>query len=156
MRFFLCLCLGLLSVNSLAQRAFPQGCKPLTVQGDVVTLDVKKGNLVFIHSLAKNDLWLTHPEKEPKGASAGWTTRIQADHWSALALDKPSFALACIESKPGHEQEIPCEGMVAVCQWMKVKIADAGTFWANEDQPLAELIAALGARGIHIPEAKNN
>lgn len=150
MRIFFLLAIALVSSNSIAAVHFPEQCHPVPVQGDSIVLDVKKGNLVFMHSIAKNDLWLTHPVTDP-GASAGWTSQIQPDNWSALALDKSSFTVTCIESKPGHEQQIPCEGMVAVCQWDKIKISDKGTFWAGENKSLAELIAALGARGISVP-----
>lgn len=118
MRSFILLCIGLMSFKGFTETTFPKKCKPVQVQGNSVMVDVKKGNLIFIHSTAKSDLWLNHPVTDPS-ASAGWTSRIQANHWSALALDKSSFEITCIESRPGHEQQIPCEGMIAVCQWKK-------------------------------------
>jgi hypothetical protein len=150
MRIFVLFIIGLMSFNGFSETSFPKKCKPVRVQGNSVVVDVKKGNLLFIHSTAKNDLWLTHPVNNPS-ASAGWTSRIQPDHWSALALDKSSFEITCIESRPGHEQQTPCEGMIAVCQWKKIKIPEGGTFWAGEDRALSALIAALGGRGINVP-----
>jgi len=155
MRFFIWLCLGLLSSTSYAEATLPVGCEAIAVQGDAVTLKAKKPKVIFIHNLSKNDLWLTHPVTNPS-ASAGWTSRIQADHWSALAVDKPSFVVTCIESQPGHEQQIPCEGTIAVCQWKGAKFPEKeqGTFWAGEDLPLAELTAAIGGRGFVLPANK--
>ncbi|RUR13528.1 hypothetical protein [Legionella sp. km772] len=155
MRFLICLYLGLLPFISYAEATLPAGCEAVAVQGDSVTLKAKKPKVVFIHNLSKSDLWLTHPVTDPS-ASAGWTSRIQADHWSALAVDKPSFVVSCIESKPGHEQEIPCEGAIAVCQWKGAKFPEnsQGTFWAGEDLPLAELTAAIGGRGFVLPANK--
>ena len=114
----------------------------------------------MIHNLTSSDLWVTHPIANP-GASAGWITRLQDGNWAALALKKGPFVLNCIESRPGHEQQVPCEGVIAVCQWKakKVKIPDdakGSTFWVAEDMPLEALIAAVGARGfkLYLSESK--
>ena len=155
MRFFILLCIGFISSNLFAEATLPAGCNAITVQGDAVTLAAKKSQLIFIHNLSKTDLWLTHPVNDPS-ASAGWTSRLQADHWSALAVNKPNFVLTCIESRPGHEQQVPCEGAIAVCQWKGATIPQKqeGTFWVAEDLPLAELTAAIGGRGFVLPTAK--
>lgn len=139
-----------------AESTLPEGCQAVVVQGESILLKSKKSKLVYIHNISPFDLWITHPVTEP-GASAGWTTRLQADHWSALALDKPPFVLNCTESKPGHEQQIPCQGAIAVCQWNSIKAPkDAkGTFWAAEDMSLEALNAAVGARGF-VMKAKAN
>lgn len=148
---------GLLLISSLlfAESTLPDGCQAIAVQGESVTIKSKKSKLVFIHNLTSADLWITHPVTNP-GASAGWTTRLQAGNWSALAVDKPPFELTCIESRPGHEQQVPCEGAIAVCQWKGVKIPSGseGTFWAGEDMSLAALTAAIGGRGFVLPVPK--
>lgn len=155
MRILTSICLLLCSGLVLAESTLPEGCQAVMVQGESVTLKSKLNKLVFIHNLSDNDLWITHPVTNP-GASAGWTSRIQAGHWSALAVDKPPFELNCIESKPGHEQQVPCEGVIAVCQWQLVKapIGSQGTYWAAEDMSLSALTAAVGARGFVLPVAK--
>ncbi len=138
-----------------AESTLPVGCEPIAVQGESVTLKSKNNKLIFIHNLTSSDLWITHPVTNP-GASGGWTTRLQSDNWSALAVDKPPFELNCIESRPGHEQQVPCEGSIAVCQWKGVKTpkGDQGTFWVAEDMSLSALTAAIGARGFIVPTAK--
>lgn len=135
-----------------AESTLPEGCQAVKVQGNSVTVEAKKNSLVFIHNLSTADIWITHPVVDP-GASAGWTSRLQGDNWSALSLEKGPFVLNCIESKPGHEQQIPCEGTIAVCQWKKVKFPDnaKGTFWAAENMSLSALTAAVGARGYVLP-----
>ena len=155
MRILASFCFLLLSSYVFAESTLPVGCQAVAVQGEAVTLKSKKSKLVFIHNISNSDVWITHPVTEP-GASAGWTSRLQSGNWSALAVNKPSFILNCIESKPGHEQQVPCEGAIAVCQWSGVKIPsnDQGTFWAGEDQSLAALTAAVGARGFVLPVAK--
>ncbi|KGP62993.1 hypothetical protein EP47_02780 [Legionella norrlandica] len=153
MRILLSFYLLLLSTGLFAESTFPKGCLAVPVQGESVTLKAKKSKLVFIHNITNVDLWITHPVTNP-GASAGWTSRLQAGNWSALVVDKTAFALNCIESRPGHEQQIPCEGAIAVCKWKGVKIptSDQGTFWAGEDLSLAGLTAAIGGRGFVLPE----
>ncbi|KTD52955.1 hypothetical protein [Legionella quateirensis] len=155
MRIVFSFCLLLISACLWAESTLPDGCQAVAVQGESVTLKSKSSKLVFIHNLTSADLWITHPVTNP-GASAGWTTRLQAGNWSALAVDKPPFELTCIESRPGHEQQVPCEGAIAVCQWKGVKIpaGSEGTFWAGEDMSLQALTAAIGGRGFKLPVAK--
>ncbi|QMT61805.1 hypothetical protein [Legionella sp. PC997] len=158
MRVFTFLCCSMLSMVVAAESTLPVGCQAIAVQGESVTLQGKQSSLIFIHNLTSADLWITHPVTEPS-ASAGWTTRLQGGNWSALALNKGPFPINCIESKPGHEQQVPCEGLIAVCKWKGVKIPNNGkesTFWAAEDMSLSALTAAVGARGFVIPMPKNN
>lgn len=154
--FFFC---SLWSFYIAAASTLPAGCQAVAVQGEVVTLKAKKSSLIFIHNLTSADLWVTHPVTNP-GASAGWTSRLQGENWAALALSKGPFVLNCIESKPGHEQQVPCEGAIAVCKWTGKKVKTPArdrktTFWVAEDMSLDALIAAVGARGFVIPVAEN-
>jgi hypothetical protein len=138
-----------------AESVIPTGCQAIAIQGESIHLKSKKSKLIYIHNTSDSDLWITHPVTEPS-ANAGWTTRIQSGNWSALALNKPPFILNCIESRPGHEQQVPCESVVGVCLWKGVKIPEGnqGTFWAAEDQTLDTLTAALNKRGFVLPAAK--
>ena len=138
-----------------AESTLPPGCQAVAVQGETVTLKSKKPTLVFIHNLSNTDFWITHPVTDPS-ASAGWTSRLQAGNWSALVVDKPSFLLNCIESRPGHEQQVPCEGAIAVCKWKGATLPESskGTFWAGEDKSLPALTADIGGRGFLVPTKK--
>ena len=146
--------LGALCLPALiyAHGSLPKHCQALTVQGETVTIQAPKKGLVFVHNISENDLWITHPVADPS-ASAGWSTRLQKGKWSALAVDKGDFAINCIESRPGHEQQTLCEDSVAVCLWKKVKIPEnqQGYFWVAEDLNLGALKAAVGARGYVLP-----
>ncbi len=86
-------------------------------------------------------------------ASAGWASRLQKEHWSSLAVDELPFTLTCIESRPGHEQQVPCEGAVNVCEWSHVTMPKdtKGTFWVGEDIPLSALITGIKERGFVLP-----
>lgn len=154
MRCLLILFLLLTANFSYADDNFPAKCQALVVQGETVQLETEGPALVMIHNLSTSDLWITHPVSEPS-ASAGWSSRLSAGNWSALTLDEKKFELSCIESRPGHEQQIPCEGMISVCKWQKVKLPEQskGTYWAGEDQSLSALLDYLGGRGFKLPES---
>lgn len=151
MRFVFSLVLVLLMNTANADENMPTSCKPITVEGESVMLSAEKPVLVLIHNQSKTDLWITHPVSDPS-ASAGWSSRLQGGNWSALALDKESFELTCIESKPGHEQQVPCTGVISACRWsMTMPAQTTGTFWAGEDMSLSALTAHLGSRGFELP-----
>ena len=138
------------------QNNAPASCHPLLVSGQSVVLSAKRPVLVLIHNLSEGDLWITHPVADP-GASAGFNSQLMAEKWSALVVDKQSFELSCIESKPGHEQQIPCEGQLAVCKWPSVKITSKqiGTYWAAENMNWSDLTTYLGGRGFSLPASAN-
>lgn len=146
------LCWILFSTIAIAAE-LPEGCKPLTVKGDKPSFSVTSPSLLILMNVTDDDLWLTHPEPET-GASAGWNSKLQSGQFSALVLNQEKFVLQCIESTPGHEQHIPCQGALAVCIWKTVKIPrnEVGTFWAVEDKRLAALKLALIKRNFIFPE----
>ena len=154
MKYLLLLLFIAMGAVAHAEEGFPVACQAVAVQQESVTLKTKQPLLVLIHNLSRGDLWITHPVSDPS-ASAGWSSHLEAGNWSALAVDKESFELSCIESKPGHEQQVPCVGVIAVCEWSTVKLpAQAiGTFWAGENMTLQALTAHLGGRGYGLPAA---
>lgn len=154
MRAILSIILLLLTWGAHADESFPSGCKAFRVQEEPLLLSAPKPLLVMIHNLSNTELWITHPESEPS-ASAGWSSRVQAGHWSALVLREKSFELSCIESKPGHEQKVPCAGVLAVCQWTDLTMPGEGneTYWAGEDMTLPDLKGHLEREGFILPTA---
>ncbi len=154
MKYILFLMLTLITGSVCADEIFPSGCKAIVVKDESVKLSMKKPSIVMIHNLSDGDIWITHPVAEPS-ASAGWSSRLQGNNWSALALSDKLFELTCIESKPGHEQQVPCAGVLAVCKWKikKAPSSDAGTYWAGEDMVLSALTAHISRRGFVLPAA---
>lgn len=152
MKHILGILLVLFAVIAQAEETLPASCKPFTPKDDALILSAEKPLIVMIHNVSKSELWITHPVAEAS-ASAGWTSRLQADHWSALALDKKNFELSCIESKPGHEQQLPCSAAISLCLWDAVTFPadNSGTFWAGEDLSLTKLISHLTSRGFGLP-----
>ncbi|MBA2710805.1 MAG: hypothetical protein H0U57_09465 [Tatlockia sp.] len=136
-----------------AETNLPSSCKQIQIKGVSAMLTAKKPVLVMIHNSSKTDLWLTHPVTE-SGASAGWSSRLQSDNWSALALDKNNFELSCIETKPGHEQQIPCSAVISVCKWSSAGVPanGKGSYWAGENLTLPALISHLSGRGFKLAD----
>lgn len=135
--------------QAIAQEIYPKGCMPLVIKNELVTLSTKKPRIVMLHNLSNKDLWITHPTSS-SGASAGWSSRLEPQKWSVLALNtSKSFTLSCIESTPGHEQQIPCASVIAVCKWpsSSMKKETSSTFWAGENMELSPLIAYIERRG---------
>ena len=154
MKYIMSIMLALAALNVSADEIFPAGCKAIIVKDEAVKLEAAKPVIVMIHNLSSGDLWITHPVAEPS-ASAGWSSKLQANNWSALALSDKTFELNCIESKPGHEQQVPCAGVLAACQWdMKSMPQGAsGTYWAGEDMAISALTAHIAGRGFEVPDA---
>jgi len=152
MKCILSIILIIVTFCSRAEEIFPVGCNALVVHEEAMTLVTEKPTVVMIHNLSTIDIWITHPVSDPS-ASAGWSSRLQAGNWSALALDSKSFELSCIESRPGHEQQIPCAGVLAACQWPTATVpkGETSTYWAGEDMPLSALTAHIGSRGFKLP-----
>lgn len=147
---FLSLMLMLLSSTIAAQEIYPKGCIPWVIREAVPKLTNKQPTVMMMHNLTDSDLWLTHPTKDP-GAQAGFSSKLAAGKWSALALSnaKKSFALMCIESRPGHEQQIACADVLAICQWPTSQLPESahGIFWAGENMDLNPLRAYIERMG---------
>jgi hypothetical protein len=145
-------CFGLTPVLHAAE-FLPAGCVPIVVE-QLIQFPADKPGLMMIHNLSTTTIWLI-PETPPTDPDANWNSALARGHWSALNLDNNSLALHCIESKPGHEQEIPCGERIAVCQWIPSAHPDKpkGIFWAGENQALTPLIAYLGRQGFILPSS---
>ena len=103
-------------------------------------------------NLSAFDVWITHPASDATFDS-GWSSRLQGNQWSALALDKTKIKLNCIESKPGHEQQVSCEQALAACEWPITSRPEHahGIFWAGENMTLTALTAYIGRHGFELP-----
>lgn len=157
MNYILLAILMFLNSNANAEEIFPAGCTPLVVSGDLVVLPAVKSTVTMIHNLSSTDLWVTHPVSEPN-MSAGWSSHLQAGNWSALVINDKKFELSCIESRPGHEQQVACSTVLAVCQWPVKALPDksAASYWAAEDMQLSPMIAYIARRGFALSAPVTN
>ncbi|MCH9756127.1 MAG: hypothetical protein K0U37_02905 [Gammaproteobacteria bacterium] len=143
----------LITTQLRAEEIFPNNCRPFAIKGESINLPAGTPRLIMLHNLSKFDLWITHPLSE-KENNAGWSSRLQANRWSALSLGKKTFELSCIESRPGHEQQISCEQALAVCEWPITARPEKahGVVWAGENMPLSALTAYIGRLGFELPQ----
>ncbi len=127
-----------------AQEIFPAHCTPFVVSSEQVMVPAQKSMVTMIHNLSSTDLWMAHAE-----TSASWSSHLQAGHWSALVLPEEPFEWRCIESVPGHEQQVSCADVLAVCQWPATTLPKkpSDTVWVGEDMLLSPLIAYMGRQG---------
>lgn len=156
MRLWIGLMSFIFSTVVLSVTDVPKSCHMLSNITNNAVLKRDNTMTYLIKNISDQQLWLTHPN-EDLGASAGWTSQLDAGRWSAIHLEKnkEAFTLNCIETKPGREQQIPCRGVLIVCGDAKMKAPDdlASSFWAGENLPFDELINHLKGRGFSIPQS---
>ena len=151
MNYLLVIALMCSTWTACAKEIFPPRCTPLVVSGEQVVVPASPSTVTMIHNLSSTDLWVTHPVSDPN-ASTSWSSHLQAGNWSALVLSDEKFELSCIESRPGHEQQVSCATVLAVCLWPAKTLPQktSNTSWAAEDMPLSPLIAYIKRRGFVI------
>ena len=148
MRIFIFLLFFLLS--SFVWSAETLTCTPLKlkIQNKTILLpDVEKdrpSQVYVVHNISPNSLWLDHPT-ERKGMSAGWSSYIQPNKWSAIVLNRKDFAISCAVIQPGKVDEEECAKAVKVChaENMTVTSKRKGSYWLVEDKTWNELTQAL-------------
>lgn len=149
--FSLSLCL-LTPATTRAEEVLPESCTPYSIRGESTLLPAGTSRIVMLHNLSESEIWITHPAESEHDAP--WSSRLQPNYWSALVLGENAFEMSCIESKPGHEQQISCEQTLAVCEWplkQKEKKLQA-PLWAGENMPMTVLIAYIGRHGFELPQ----
>ncbi len=138
------LMLWLGSSTTYAQEVLPPGCKAYAIHGDSIKFSAKTTAKVFmLHNLSAGDIWLVSPQL---------STQLAKGRWSALTLDDAPIELQCVESRPGHEQQISCSNVFAVCQWPAAKNPNnaPSTAFVGENMQLSALIAYLGRQGFEL------
>ena len=91
------------------------------------------------------------------------TVKLAPAHWAALELSSAelndkTLQFHCVESRPGHEQEVSCQGMLKACRWQnfkdsKERRSGEGIFWAGVNlNSLPSLKQQLQVSGIKLDE----
>lgn len=86
--------------------AFALKCVPVVPGVDNKTIVIagvtepKTTKIIVLHNISKESIWLDHPQAK-RSASAGWSSYIRPGKWSALILNRKSFALSCASILPG-------------------------------------------------------
>lgn len=111
----------------------PKGCKIQDINQAQLTLKSNTDALFFIQNNHTMDLYLVDSSQHIM------TTKLSPSQWSVLAAKKKQPTIfQCVESRPGSEQRISCQGLMTICQISPKKaFEDFNTsHWAVEDTSL--------------------
>lgn len=129
---------------------FPSNCSAVVIKNDFVTIPAAEYVIIFLHSLAKNDIWIVH-QAQGDSLQSNWSSKLSPGKWSALVLHKQPQAIRfnCVESIPGHEQRTSCRDVLAICQWPKAKVPENENTirFIAESMNLSALIAYSERKG---------
>lgn len=109
--------------------------------------------LYAIHNMTRDTIWLTHERKHPS-ASAGWSSELASDRWSAILVTGRKFDLQCnIQTKAGKMMMMPCRRVISACQYSDFdsKNPIGGGYWVAENLTYPELSAHIAKRGFVLP-----
>ena len=105
-------------------------------------------------------LWLTNTSRQAviidmvnkhPSASAGWSSKIDPQNWSAMLQQKSRFALQCFTAD-GKYRHIDCGNMISAC-WMPVKAAKKvlnGNYWVSENRSMQGTYENIDHRGFYL------
>ena len=100
--------------------------------------------IYFLQNRAPQSVWLDHPTGEHKGASAGWSSYIHPNHWSALVLNRKQFVINCATIKPGKVDYLDCKQIISVCTPKGLSAPKRkNTYWLVENKLWDDLLATV-------------
>lgn len=122
-----------------------------------VSIPAKSQKAVVLHNTGTQSIILNHPVPDP-GASAGWASKLNPDHWSVLQLHNNNareslFLITCHrQTKNNQFSEVNCLKHIKHYQ-IKFKLPKKlhnGDFWLTENKQHKQLKQALKKRGVSI------
>lgn len=123
---------------------------PVSVNQNILLNQHKAGSKVYmLYNTGKQPLWLVHEKAHPS-ASAGWSSKLDPKHWSAILMSKKNFILQC--QLVGSNKPVHCRNHVQAYLADAVLIpkkADKQSYWLVENMTIKQLIKRLSARGFH-------
>ena len=154
--FFLAL---IFSIGCNAQNKssiYPEGCEAngYKFSGKELVLNSGGGenlNLFLIYNVSEGTVYMNHEPKDDPGASAGWSTELDAGNWTAVSQSTPEFSFTCGKLVPGKFDEIACIGVLKVCKYKDALFSKGaeGSYWVAENKPLNDLLGAIKTQGHH-------
>lgn len=123
---------------------FPKGCKAWVIKNNLIDIKGKKNNLIFFHNISKNHIWLANRNVTK------WTVELKPGLWNVFYLPQNNAAWRCIEAETGHEQQVSCHDVIAMCQWSAIapeQILKQSGIWVIENQSVVVAKAYLERMG---------
>lgn len=135
----------LLGMSIAKASELPKGCRILDVNKPDIELSSAKDLMFYIQNDHTSDIYLADKDDPLR------TIKISPKHWGVfIAKAKQPSEFSCIESKPGSEQKLACQGMIKICQIETMKYGEPylNGFWAAQDLTLDQSIDALTLKHI--------
>lgn len=109
-KFGLFCSLMIMLAASHAKEYYPNHCHAMVLDSPLFQLAPQKKQLINFHNISNTDIWLGNFQ------SPRWTLKLLPGQWSVFYAPKQQVSWKCIESRIGHEQQVACQEVLAVCQ----------------------------------------
>lgn len=134
---------------------FPQGCGQggYSYSGQTIafTSDGSTKQRIYLIKNTANYIVVLNNVSQNNGMDAGWATRLDPGHWSALAMNRNQFTLSCMARRevPPSLSYVSCSEAVKVCAITPSMQNNSqnGSFWIAENQDLNSVMRAITSKG---------
>jgi len=127
-----------------AKEYLPKGCQAIALEDKQIHFASKPQQLLFFHNITESEIWLANRET-PK-----LTIGLQASCWNVLYMPIQEATWRCIQSQKGHEQQVSCKDVMAVCEWLAEapkSLQTKNNLWLVENQSITFAKAYLQRMG---------
>lgn len=153
LKYGLILFCSLLSTVAFADQPYPPDyqlyCKPygfhfkhkeLLLKGPTGSKQVA---VYLFNNISPSSFTLNHTKAEPS-ASAGWSSNLMPNNWSALVVDKNNLNWSCERITPKKVHIISCKSVLKVCKYEgPVNLRAQNGYWHSENKSLADTLNSL-------------
>ena len=101
-------------------------CQTFTFTDTNIALTTNEPLVIVIHNISDKKVYLNDN-------NTAIPSLIEKDRWSQFSLVKKSIVISCIESLPGHEQQVPCKEVISACQFPLKSKHITTTGWLAEN-----------------------
>ena len=136
--------LAIFSSLAVSKEYLPKGCQSIALEGTDIHLKAHADHLLFLHNVSESEIWLGNRE------SAKLTLDMHPGGWSVLFIPSADANWRCVESQTGHEQQVPCQSVIALCQWPATapkNVQFKNSLWLVENQSIVVAKAYLQRMG---------
>ena len=127
-----------------AKEYLPKGCQAIALEDNQIHFAIKPQQLLFFHNITESEIWLANRES-PK-----LTVGVQPTAWNVLYMPIQESTWRCIQSQKGHEQQVSCKDVIAVCEWnaeAPKSLRTKNNLWLVENQSIGYAKAYLQRMG---------
>ena len=128
----------------LAKEYLPRGCQAVALQGMTMDSLASSEKLYFFHNISGKEIWLAN-RQSPK-----LTVGMKPQEWNVLFTPAQALSWRCIQVEKGHEQQVACQEVLALCEWSvepPESLTTKTALWLIENQSITESKAYLQRMG---------